>query len=188
MKTYHLRITGNEIVDINEDEYRLIEHDILARADKMIQAGGVVFSARDVRRVRSSWHTDVPDNYQQVVPEITDEMRTRNLRRMRWVKVYLSWQPFETLPPEERDGYQRFVDWYQSEAQIAKRAHRKAFRKEFFDVELRDVTEFDACFASWSAATDDQADPRAYHRSNHTPQALGLRDDQEELVKSVFGA
>ncbi|MGI8635211.1 MAG: hypothetical protein ACR2KZ_07390 [Segetibacter sp.] len=188
-KTYHIKLTGSQAIDVPESDYRLIENDIYQRADKMIRAAGVMFSARDVRRVSSSYEYDQMLDFTASVPEISDEQQAINLRRMRWLRARFFPYHSKAKPilADEQAGYDKWVAWYAEEPQVQRRAKRQAFHHEYFDTYFVDANEVDACFQSWLKATDPHVDPRSYHRENHTPQALGFRTSDIQKARDLFG-
>lgn len=177
-KIYHLRLVGGDSINVPESEYRHIESDIMSKSDRMVRASGTAFSARDVKRVTSSFEVEVPNNWQEEHPEITDEMRSNNLRRMRWVRNYIfnKNRTDSSIPDDEKEGYKKFVSWYESDTQKARRAKKGEFRKEFFDVYFETHEETEASYQAWLTATIPEADPREYNRDKLTPVALGTRE------------
>lgn len=188
-KTYHLKITGGDTVDVPENEFRLIEEAVYNKREGMVKVGDMMFSPRDVRRVTSSYDTATPTFYEDR-PEVSDEQRRKNVRRLRWLRTYFfqRYNVINNIPREEWGEYRQFVKWYQSAIQGERREKKQAFRKEFFDVAFQNSEEFDACFKSWLKATDPQVDPREYRRDDHTPNALGFRDKDVQLASQIMGA
>lgn len=172
---FTLRIRGFDEFTISEQKYRAIENDLMQRRDILLRAGDYVFNARNFISSRKRWIPEKPTNID--IPEISEEQRQLNLRRLRWSKRYILHKRKDTagLPEEEWEGFRQWVAWYESPEQRDRRTKRKAFRKEFFDVHFASHEEEDACFTSWSKATAPEADPRMYFRQDHTPEALGLR-------------
>jgi len=130
------------------------------KTDRVVEFGGTIFRCSDVKRVSKEWVVD----YKTETPKelnLTEEERLHNIRRLRWVKVYIMAHKagktpearleaaLAKLPESEAEGYTKFFNWYHSPEQTERRELRDEFRRTHFDRLFVTHEDFDRAFNRW---------------------------------------
>ena len=159
MKVYfNIYFKGSHLDPISMPEavYDTYRDAILSKEDTLIEHRDVTFNPKDIRYVkRVETYPDVP---QHDYPEISEEKRQENLRRLAVLRELF----FSGRRPRPED----WVNPYSDRRSVMTREELRAFDKEFFDVLFETHEEREKASAVWLSFHRGQRDPRDYDRTS----------------------
>lgn len=185
MKLYSVQV-GTEKFQITEAEHGSLQRLIHAKERGMFATESGSFL---IERVNSIKPLNFVDYSQPEIKReyVSEAQRQKNIRRLHIAKLWLKRKqnPAMLIEPADQADLDKFAAWMDSDVKKNRMALKLAFKQEFYDVEFADNDELEYCFQSWLPFHDGSRDPRGYSRDDHTPEALGLREENSLLKKSI---
>jgi len=166
MYQYRLKFRGKDEPDVFMPAHTVDSQGLLSKfmkSDEVISWDGSIFRLSDIKRVTKEWVVDYKSEAPQEL-DLTEAQRQHNIRRLRWVKVYMVAHKagrtpesrlevaLSKLPEDEAEGYTKFFNWFHSPEQTERRELRDEFRRTHFDTFFPTHEAFDRAFQNWLEA------------------------------------
>lgn len=201
-KEFTIKIRGMEPFTVSEDIFRTVQEDLEDRRDVMIKIAGRMFNAKNFEHLRSQTISEAPPGWEEAHPEITDEMRAQNIKRLEVIRALLfnpSWKDdkFVARDAEQQRWYDEWKAFketgdypksgWRGRLRLNKTDYR-AFQKEFFDVYIPDHEFEELLCRLWLPyhRQNPNIDPRKYDRARLVAMARKDYATQKE-AEHIFG-
>lgn len=158
MKYQHqIHLKNRETIMIDSARFSAIESAIMDRKDLMLKIDEHYFNAKDVAFVKRVYAPDYQQVTDYTMPDITDEQRADNLRKLAVLKAMF----FEKRKDKNLEWVNPYSDGVK---ETMTREELRAFRQEFFDQYFASDAAEDRAMMRWLPYHRGQRDPRAYQR------------------------